>query len=48
VCTPKQTNYGNSRIMVYDADTGKFKRMWGAYGDKPPDLDVSAAISNKR
>ena len=32
--------YGNSRIMVYDADTGKFKRMWGAYGDKP--LDPSA------
>ena len=22
--------YGNSRVMVYDADSGKFKRMWGA------------------
>ncbi len=32
--------YGNSRVMVYDADTGKFKRMWGAYGNKP--LDVAA------
>jgi DNA-binding beta-propeller fold protein YncE len=32
--------YGNSRVMVYDADTGKFKRMWGAYGHKP--LDVEA------
>jgi DNA-binding beta-propeller fold protein YncE len=32
--------YGNSRIMVYDADTGKFKRMFGAYGNKP--LDMSA------
>jgi DNA-binding beta-propeller fold protein YncE len=32
--------YGNSRIMVYDADTGKFKRMWGAYGKKPLDLDA--------
>ena len=31
--------YGNSRIMVYDADTGKFKRMWGAYGNKPLDMD---------
>src|ERR1700691_4453124 len=30
--------YGNSRVMVYDADTGKFKRMWGAYGDKPLDM----------
>jgi len=32
--------YGNSRIMVYDADTGKFKRMWGAYGHKPLDEDA--------
>jgi DNA-binding beta-propeller fold protein YncE len=30
--------YGNSRVMVYDAETGKFKRMWGAYGDKPLDM----------
>jgi hypothetical protein len=29
--------YGNSRVMVYDADTGAFKRMWGAYGRKPVD-----------
>jgi DNA-binding beta-propeller fold protein YncE len=29
--------YGNSRVMVYDADTGKFRRMWGAYGNKPLD-----------
>ena len=27
--------YGNHRIIVFDADTGKFKRMWGAFG-KPP------------
>jgi hypothetical protein len=32
--------YGNSRVMVYDADTGKFKRMWGAYGNKPLDMDA--------
>jgi DNA-binding beta-propeller fold protein YncE len=30
--------YGNSRVMVYDADTGKFKRMFGAYGNKPLDM----------
>ncbi len=29
--------YGNSRIVVYDADTGKVKRTWGAYGNKPLD-----------
>jgi hypothetical protein len=28
--------YGNRRVIVFDADTGKFKRMWGAFG-KPPD-----------
>ena len=32
--------YGNRRIIVFDADTGKFKRMWGAFGkaasDAPP------------
>ena len=31
--------YGNNRVMVYDADTGKFKRMWGAYGNKPLDME---------
>ena len=37
--------YGNSRVMVYDADTGKFKRMWGAYGDKPLDMAARPARS---
>jgi DNA-binding beta-propeller fold protein YncE len=32
--------YGNSRVMVYDADMGKFKRMWGAYGHKPLDMEA--------
>jgi DNA-binding beta-propeller fold protein YncE len=27
--------YGNHRIIVLDADTGKFKRMWGAFGNPP-------------
>lgn len=38
--------YGNSRVMVYDADTGKFKRMWGAYGNKP--LDLAARPSRSK
>jgi DNA-binding beta-propeller fold protein YncE len=29
--------YGNRRVAVIDADTGKFKRYWGAYGNKPDD-----------
>jgi len=29
--------YGNHRVAVFDADTGKFKRMWGAFGNRPVD-----------
>jgi DNA-binding beta-propeller fold protein YncE len=29
--------YQNRRVIVFDSDTGKFKRMWGAYGNKPDD-----------
>jgi hypothetical protein len=31
--------YGNHRIIVFDADTGVFKRMWGAFGNRPEDDD---------
>jgi DNA-binding beta-propeller fold protein YncE len=29
--------YGNRRVLVIDADTGAFKRMWGAFGNMPLD-----------
>lgn len=29
--------YVNRRVVVLDADTGAFKRMWGAYGNVPDD-----------
>jgi hypothetical protein len=32
--------YGNHRVIVFDADTGKFKRQWGAYGTPPTDEDI--------
>jgi DNA-binding beta-propeller fold protein YncE len=32
--------YGNHRVIVYDADTGKYKRHWGAYGNKPSDVNL--------
>jgi DNA-binding beta-propeller fold protein YncE len=32
--------YGNHRVIVYDADTGKYKRHWGAYGHKPDDANL--------
>src|SRR3954470_13150965 len=32
--------YGNHRVIVFDAETGKYKRHWGAYGNKPDDTDA--------
>lgn len=29
--------YQNRRVIVFDADTGAFKRQWGAYGKPPQD-----------
>ena len=29
--------YYNHRVIVFDAETGAFKRMWGAYGKPPTD-----------
>jgi DNA-binding beta-propeller fold protein YncE len=34
--------YGNKRVAVIDADSGKFKRYWGAYGKKPDDTDLGS------
>ena len=30
----------NKRVAVLDADTGKMKRYWGAYGNKPDDANL--------
>jgi hypothetical protein len=32
--------YGNRRVIVIDGDTFAFKRMWGAYGNRPDDGDL--------
>ena len=32
--------YLNKRVAIVDADTGKLKRYWGAYGNKPDDTDL--------
>jgi DNA-binding beta-propeller fold protein YncE len=29
--------YGNRRLIVFDAETGAYKRHWGAYGEPPSD-----------
>lgn len=32
--------YLNKRVAVLDVDTGKMKRYWGAYGNKPDDTNL--------
>ncbi len=32
--------YRNKRVAVLDADTGKMKRYWGAYGNRPDDTNL--------
>ncbi len=32
--------YGNHRVIVFDADTGQYKRHWGAYGHRPEDVNL--------
>ena len=38
--------YGNRRVIVFDADSGAFKRMWGAFGNAPADPAPSPAGQN--
>src|SRR5215510_6544011 len=35
--------YSNKRVIVFDADTGAFKRMWGAFGNVPTDAAPNPA-----
>jgi DNA-binding beta-propeller fold protein YncE len=32
--------FGNRRVVVFDAETGAYKRHWGAYGEKPDDASL--------
>ncbi len=34
--------YLDKRVIVFDSETGAFKRMWGAYGNQPSDADPGA------
>ncbi len=40
--------YGNHRVIVFDADTGAFKRMWGAFGRPPGGVDNCEIVGPKR
>ena len=39
--------YGNHRVIVFDADTGTFKRTWGAFGKPPAGVDSCAVVGPK-
>jgi hypothetical protein len=32
--------YGNRRVIVFDSETGEYKRHWGAYGNEPHDDEM--------
>ena len=32
--------YENRRVIVFDSETGEYKRHWGAYGEHPDDTDL--------
>jgi hypothetical protein len=34
--------YGNRRVVVFDSETGAYKRHWGAYGERPHDNALPA------
>ena len=36
--------YGNKRVIVFDAETGKYQRMWGAFGNTPMDDPPSPPV----
>jgi len=38
--------FGNRRVVVFDADTGAYKRHWGAYGEKPDDASLGSYDPN--
>jgi DNA-binding beta-propeller fold protein YncE len=39
--------YFNHRVVVFDADTGAFKRTWGAFGKPPGGVDNCAIVGPK-
>jgi hypothetical protein len=39
--------YGNHRVIVFDSDTGRFKRMWGAFGKPAGGVDRCTVTAPK-
>lgn len=50
--TDGEVNSTHRRVIVFDADTGEYKRHWGAYGERPIDgpattYDPNAPVSRQ-
>jgi hypothetical protein len=39
--------YGNRRVIVFDGQTGKYKRMWSAFGNVPTDPKPGEPVMTK-
>ena len=39
--------YTNRRVIVVDANTGEYKRHWGAYGNQPDDTRTQTMASSR-
>ena len=40
--------YGNRRVVVFDAETGEYRRMWGAFANEPIETSVSTGEPDDR
>jgi DNA-binding beta-propeller fold protein YncE len=40
--------YGNHRVVVFDYETGKYKRHWGAYGKPPTDENLGRRVAGTK
>jgi len=40
--------YGNHRVIVFDYETGKYKRHWGAYGKPPTDETLGRYVAGTK
>jgi hypothetical protein len=38
--------YGNHRVIAFNSDTGKFTRMWGAFGNDPSSIPEGEGFGN--
>ncbi len=40
--------YGNRRVVVFDAETGEYRRSWGAFANEPMDTSEGTGVPDDR